>query len=47
MEERDIVLTTEGYNKLEEELDTKEIEEPVSNKKAKSRVLSLFKKDKI
>lgn len=34
-------------NKLEEELDTKEIEEPVSNKKAKSRVLSLFKKDKI
>lgn len=33
-------------NKLEEELDTKEIEEPVSNKKAKSRVLSLFKKDK-
>lgn len=34
-------------NKLEEELDTKEVEEPVSNKKAKSRVLSLFKKDKI
>lgn len=42
-------------NKLEEELDTKEVEEPlpvtsveepVSNKKAKSRVLSLFKKDK-
>lgn len=34
-------------NKLEEGLDTIEVEEPVSNKKAKSRVLSLFKKDKI
>lgn len=33
-------------NKLEEGLDTIEVEEPVSNKKAKSRVLSLFKKDK-
>ena len=46
----------EYLNKLEEELNTKEVEEPllvtleeeqVSNKKAKSRVLSLFKKDKI
>lgn len=46
----------EYLNKLEEELNTKEMEEPllvtleeeqVSNKKAKSRVLSLFKKDKI
>lgn len=45
----------EYLNKLEEELNTKEVEEPllvtleeeqVSNKKAKSRVLSLFKKDK-
>ena len=34
-------------NKLGEGLDTIEVEEPVSNKKAKSRVLSLFKKDKI
>lgn len=46
----------EYLNKLEEELNTKEMEEPllvtleeeqVSNKKAKTRVLSLFKKDKI
>ena len=45
VERQDSLL--EYLNKLEEELDTKEVEEPVSNKKAKSRVLSLFKKDKI
>ena len=53
VERQDSLL--EYLNKLEEELNTKEVEEPllvtleeeqVSNKKAKSRVLSLFKKDK-
>lgn len=45
---------TDYLNKLEEELNTKEVEEPLlvpsveeSVSKAKSRVLSLFKKDKI
>ena len=33
-------------NKLEEELDTKEVEELVPNKKAKSRVLNLSEKDR-
>lgn len=33
-------------NALEKELSTKELEETLPNKKAKSRVLSLFKKDK-
>ena len=46
-EQGDIEAIKDYLNKLEEGLDTIELEELVSNKKAKSRVLSLFKKDKI
>ena len=38
--------TKEDISMLEEPLPVTSVEEPVSNKKAKSRVLSLFKKDK-